>query len=236
MAGYKLIDITPPPQNIARPQVSERYNIPATATLIGEYAKYNVITAHDIVGKSQSWELSKDQILDWINLNKDNVDFVNALAINTIIADKYDYDSRNFVCVDYCAMFINIDTVSNDRRLGDKITLVLDNNHTHIWMKINIINKYKDANGNIREASYMWVDPTWFDNGNIYNFNNFTWGGEYVPQFMEGIASNNQRSHKFPTNINWEREYNVIPGMTYSVAYINGRYVCVQDDFGRRSR
>jgi len=235
LSNYKLIDITPPPQNIARPQFNERYTIPVTATLIGEYAKYNVITARDIVGKSQSWQLSKDQILDWIDLNKNNIDFVNALAISSIIADKYDYDFRNFVCVDYCAMFINIDTVSNDRRLGDKITLVLDDKHTHIWMKINILNKYRDANGNIREASYLWIDPTWFDNGNIYNFNNFTWGGEYIPQFMEGIAGNGQQSHKSPTTINWGREYNVIRGMTYSVVYINGRYICVQDDFGRRS-
>lgn len=234
MAGYQLVKITPPPQNIARPQIKEQYTIPVTATLIGDYAKYNVITARDIVGKSQPWQLSKDQILDWIKLNENNTDFTNALAICTIIADKYDYNYSNFVCVDYCAMFINLDTVANDRRLGDKISLVLDENHSHIWMLINIQNKYRDANGNIKQASYLWVDPTWFDNGNIYNFNNFTWGGEYVPQFMEGIDINGRQNHKFPTQINWANEYGVIPGMTYSVSRINGRNVCIQDDFGRR--
>jgi hypothetical protein len=234
--GFKerleIVRIDPPPQNIAPPAVRERYTIPVTATLIGEYAKYNVITAHDIVGKAEAWQLSKDQILAWIELNKDNIDFVNALAICTIIADTYAYDRREFLCVDYCAKFIGIDAEANDGELESKTVLVMDDNH--IWMQLNIPNKYYDANGIIRTIDYLWVDPTWFDNGSVYNFNNFTWGGEYVPQFMEGVSGGGDQCHKLLKEVLGINANPVVSGMTYSVVYNGGKYFCVESDFGRR--
>jgi hypothetical protein len=229
--NYQVVKITPPPQNIELPKIRERYTIPIVPTLIGDYSNYK-ITERDIVGQSESWQLSKSQILDWIDLNKDNQDFINALAICMIIADKYDYDRREFLFVDYCAIFIGIDANENNRRLENKIQLKLDKNH--IWMQVNIPNKYYASDGSVREASYLWIDPTWFDNGNIYNFNSFTWGGDYVPQFMEGYSGDGDQCHKSPENVKWEERNFTVPGMTYSVVYLDGRYVCVQDDFGRR--
>jgi len=227
---FEIVRINPPPQNIAPPVVRERYTIPVTATLIGEYAKYNVITEHNIVGKSAPWELSKPQILDWIDLNKDNADFVNALAICTIIADTYDYRRGEFVCVDYCAMFIGIDAKANRGRLEEKIIFVMDDDH--IWMRINIPNNYRDSSGGIKSADYLWVDPTWFDNDSNYNFNFFTWGGN-VPQFMGGGSGH--LCHKLgKTYLGQPGKSPIVPGFTYSVVYDGSKYVCVEDDFGRR--
>jgi len=232
---WEIVNITPPPRNIAAPEIRERYTIPVKATLIGDYAKYNVITERNIVGKSQSWQLSKSQILDWIDLNKNNQDFCNALAICTIIADIYEYDIREFLCVDYCAMFIGIDAEANESRLESKIVLVMDDNH--IWMRINVPNRYRDTDGIVKNADYLWVDPTWFDNGNVYNFNNFTWGGQYVPQFMEGVSGAGDQCHKLIKAILGQKGKDpVVPGMTYSVVYDGNRYICVKDDFGRRQR
>jgi len=229
---FEIVRITPPPQNIAPPVVRERYSIPVTATLIGDYAKYNVITERNIVGKSERWQLSKDQILDWIELNKDNVDFANALAICTIIADEYDYRMGEFVCVDYCAMFIGIDAKANRGRLGEKTILVMDDDH--IWMRINIPNKYRDSNGGIKNSDYLWVDPTWFDNDSNYNFNFFTWGGN-VPQFMEGGGGGGHQCHKLgKTYLGQPGKSPIVPGFTYSVVYDGSKYICVEDDFGRR--
>jgi hypothetical protein len=93
-------------------------------------------------------------------------------------------------------------------------------------MALNIPNKYRDANGAIKDASYLWVDPTWFDN-NAYNFNNFTWGGDYIPQFMEGISGGGDQCHKNPGIVQWENRNFTVPGMTYSVVlYLDGNYVC----------
>jgi hypothetical protein len=234
MESYQIVRITPPPENIAPAENRERYVLPITNTLIGAYANYK-ITAHDIVGKSDDeYQLSKSQILDWLALNKDNEDFNNALAICMIIADKWDYIDRQFVCVDYCAMFIGIDATANNGRLASKIGLTVDKIPTHIWMRLNIPNKYYDANGAIIEASYLWVDPTWFDNDGLYNLNYFTWGGDYVPQFMEGYGGGGVQSHKYPERIQWERRSGQVEGFTYSILYRDGRYVCVEDDFGRR--
>jgi hypothetical protein len=149
-----------------------------------------------------------------------------------IIADGYEYNRGTFLCVDYSAMFILMDEVYNNSALENKTWARVDDNH--IWLRVNIPNKYRDGNGTVKQSEYLWVDPTWFDNAGAYNFNFFTWGLDYVPQFMEQRSGDGDQCHKYPAKVTWNNRGNVVKGMTYSIVYENGRYKAVKDDFGRR--